>query len=68
MSDSLRNLVSAAQRRRLERLARWAASPETALVQLGRLLETGGSRPLPDLAPRELRMLLQLLGGSTYLG
>ena len=68
MSDSLRNLVSPAQRRRFERLARWAASPETALVQLGRLLEAGGSRPLPDLAPRELRMLLQLLGGSTYLG
>ncbi|MCY4486317.1 MAG: bifunctional [glutamate--ammonia ligase]-adenylyl-L-tyrosine phosphorylase/[glutamate--ammonia-ligase] adenylyltransferase [Deltaproteobacteria bacterium] len=68
MSDSLRNLVSPAQRRRLERLARRAASPETALVQLGRLLEEGGPGPLPDLAPREQRMLLQLLGGSTYLG
>ena len=68
MSDSLRNLVSPTERRRLERLARRAASPETALVQLGRLLEDGGSAPLAHLAPPEQRMLLQLLGGSTYLG
>ncbi len=68
MSDISGKLLSPSERRRLKRLARWAASPETARVQLDRLLEAGGPGPLSELAPRELRALLQLLGGSTYLG
>ncbi|MDE0214051.1 MAG: bifunctional [glutamate--ammonia ligase]-adenylyl-L-tyrosine phosphorylase/[glutamate--ammonia-ligase] adenylyltransferase, partial [Deltaproteobacteria bacterium] len=49
-------------------MARSAPSPDTALVQLGRLVESGGSAPLASLAPADLRILLQLLGGSAYLG
>lgn len=59
---------SPSERRRLKRLARPASSPDAALVQLGRLVESGGSAPLASLAPADLRLLLQLLGGSAYLG
>ena len=31
-------------------------------------MESGGSAPLASLAPSDLRILLQLLGGSAYLG
>ena len=58
---------SPSERRRLKRLAQSAPSPHRALVQLGRLVETGGRKPLADLAPRDVRILLQLLGGSAYL-
>ncbi len=58
---------SPTERRRLRRLARSAPSPHGALVQLGRLVEAGGHGPLAELTPRELRVLLQLLGGSAYL-
>ena len=56
------------ERRRLKRLAQSAPSPDAALVQLGRLVETAGRAPLADLAPAELRLLLRVLGGSAYLG
>lgn len=59
---------SPSERRRLKRLARPASSPDTALVQLGRLVESGGGAPLASMAPADLRILLQLLGGSAYLG
>ncbi len=66
---SRRNLtgLSPSERRRLQRLARSAASPGTALVQLGRLVESGGSAPLASLTPADLRILLRILGGSAYL-
>ena len=67
---STRNLtdLSPSERQRLKRLARSAPSPETALVQLGRLLESGGLEPLANLSPPDLRILLHVLGGSAYLG
>ena len=58
---------SPSERRRLKRLAQSASSPQSALVQLGRLVETGGRESLADLAPRDVRILLRLLGGSAYL-
>ncbi len=58
---------SPSERRRLQRLARSAPSPDAALVQLGRLVESGGGAPLARLAPADLRILLRILGGSAYL-
>ena len=55
------------ERRRLKRLARAAASPDRALVQLGRLVESGDAG-LESLTPADLRILLLVLGGSDYLG
>ncbi len=67
MTDRIPTGFSPSERRRLERLAQSAPSPRSALVQLGRLVETGGRKPLAELAPPDLRILLQLLGGSAYL-
>lgn len=67
MTESVLTGFSPSERRRLTRLAQSAPSPHSALVQLGRLVETGGRRPLAELAPRDLRILLQVLGGSAYL-
>ncbi len=67
MTDRILTGFSPSERRRLERLAQSAPSPRNALVQLGRLMETGGRKPLAEMAPPDLRILLQLLGGSAYL-
>ena len=56
------------ERRRLRRLVRSAASPDAALVQLVRLVESGGREHLTSLTSPELRILLRILGGSDYLG
>ena len=59
---------SPTERRRLRRLAQSAASPDAALVQLVRLVESGGRGRLASLSSSDLRILLHILGGSDYLG
>jgi len=55
------------QHGRIERLIRQSASPETARVQLGRLIDAGGPSRLPSLPDEKLLALVQLLGGSIFL-
>jgi len=61
------NQLNASQRKRIDRFITRSASPDTARVQLGRLIEAGDSSAAANLPDEQLSALLQLLGGSIYL-
>lgn len=59
--------LTTAQQKRIDRFTLESACPDTARVQLARLIEAGGSAALPGFSDTQLLALIKLLGGSTYL-